>query len=350
MGEMKYEVNDPVRLTDDGRAILAIDQTLLPDHIAYIRLESPEQMYDAIKNLQVRGAPCIGIFAAYAMFIQSKVFAQVSDDKESFYRQLHKFAKYLSLAMPSAVDLTWALKRMERTAANNMRRSFDTIVEALRKEAVEIHEHNIATCESIANFGLSLINDGDGILTYCNAGALATSRYGTALGPLILGSKKGMKFEAYVCETRPMLQGSRLTAYELSNAGIDTTLICDNMAAQVMKEGRIKAVFVGADRVAANGDTANKVGTYALAVLARTFRIPFYVFCPTSTIDPTCEDGSMIDIEERDPDEIKTAYFKSPVAPASVKCYNPSSDVTPARLITAIVTEDGINYPPFDFN
>lgn len=346
---MKYEVNDPVRLTDDGRAILAIDQTLLPDHIAYIRLESPEQMYGAIKNLQVRGAPCIGIFAAYAMFIQSKVFAQVSADKESFYQQLHKFAKYLSLAMPSAVDLTWALKRMERTAANNMRRSFDTIVEALRKEAVEIHEHNIETCEAIANFGLSLINDGDGILTYCNAGALATSRYGTALGPLILGSEKGMKFEAYVCETRPMLQGSRLTAYELSNAGIDTTLICDNMAAQVMKEGRIKAVFVGADRVAANGDTVNKVGTLTLAILARTYRIPFYVFCPTSTIDPTCDDGTMIDIEERDPDEIKTAYFKSPVAPASVKCYNPSADVTPARLITAIITEDGINYPPYSF-
>ena len=346
---MKYEVNDPVRLTDDGRAILAIDQTLLPDHIAYIRLESPEQMYGAIKNLQVRGAPCIGIFAAYAMFIQAKVFAQVSADKESFYQQLHKFAKYLSLAMPSAVDLTWALKRMERTAANNMRRSFDTIVEALRKEAVEIHEHNIETCEAIANFGLSLINDGDGILTYCNAGALATSRYGTALGPLILGSEKGMKFEAYVCETRPMLQGSRLTAYELSNAGIDTTLICDNMAAQVMKEGRIKAVFVGADRVAANGDTVNKVGTLTLAILARTYRIPFYVFCPTSTIDPTCDDGTMIAVEERDPDEIKTAYFRSPVAPASVKCYNPSADVTPARLITAIITEDGINYPPYSF-
>lgn len=347
---MKYEVNDPVRLTDDGRAILAIDQTLLPGRVAYIRLETPEQMFDAIKLLQVRGAPCIGIFAAYAMLIEAKVFAQVSSDKEHFYQQLHKFAKYLSAAMPSAVDLSWALKRMERTAANNMRRSFDTIVEAMRREAVQIHEQNIQTCFTIANYGLTLINDGDGIMTYCNAGALATSRYGTGLGPILLGAEKGMDIKAYVCETRPMLQGSRLTAYELVNAGVDTTLICDNMAAQVMKEGRIKACFVGADRVAKNGDTANKVGTYGLAILARTFRIPFYVFCPTTTIDVRCDDGSKMTVTERDGDEIKTEYFKSPVAPLEVKCYNPSLDITPARLITAIITEDGINYPPFDFN
>ena len=347
---MKYEVNDPVRLTDDGRAILAIDQTLLPSRVAYIRLETPEQMYDAIKTLQVRGAPCIGIFAAYAMFIQAKVFAQVSSDKEHFYQQLHQFAKYLSTARPTAMNLPWALKRMERTAANNMRRSFDTIIEALRKEADEIHENNIQTCYTIANYGLSLINDGDGIMTYCNAGALATSRYGTGLGPLILGAEKGMNFHAYVCETRPMLQGARLTTYELVGAGVDTTLICDNMAAQVMKENRVKACFVGADRVAKNGDTANKIGTLGLAVLAKFFRVPFYVFCPTSTIDISCDDGSKIVLEERDPDETKKEYFKSPVAPEDVKCYNPSFDITPARFITAIITENGIFYPPFDFN
>ena len=347
---MKYEVNDPVRLTDDGRAILAIDQTLLPSRVAYIRLETPEQMYDAIKTLQVRGAPCIGIFAAYAMFIQAKVFAQVSSDKEHFYQQLHQFAKYLSTARPTAMNLPWALKRMERTAANNMRRSFETIIEALRKEADEIHENNIQTCYTIANYGLSLINDGDGIMTYCNAGALATSRYGTGLGPLILGAEKGMNFHAYVCETRPMLQGARLTTYELVGAGVDTTLICDNMAAQVMKENRVKACFVGADRVAKNGDTANKIGTLGLAVLAKFFRVPFYVFCPTSTIDISCDDGSKIVLEERDPDEIKKEYFKSPVAPEDVKCYNPSFDITPARFITAIITENGIFYPPFDFN
>lgn len=347
---MRYEVNDPVRLTDDGRAILAIDQTLLPNHVAYIRLETPEQMYNAIKSLQVRGAPCIGIFAGYAMFIRASQLVKECTDKESFYQQLHTFAKTLSTARSSVMDLPWALKRMERTAANNMRRSFETIVEALRREAVDIHDSNIRICFDIANYGLSLVNEGDGILTYCNAGALATSRYGTALGPLFLAAEKGMELHAYVCETRPMLQGARLTSYELTGAGVDTTLICDNMAAQVMKERRIKACFVGADRVAKNGDTANKVGTLGLAILARHFRIPFYVFCPTSTIDVSCDDGSKIALEERDHDEIKKEYFKSPVAPESVRCYNPSFDITDSRLITAIITEDGINYPPYDFN
>lgn len=346
---MKYELNDPVRLTDDGRAILAIDQTLLPNHIAYIRLETPHQIFDAIRSLQVRGASCIGILGAYAMFVQAKTIAQGSADKESFFRQIHEFAKYLNSALPTAMNLQWAIKRMARVAANNMSRSFDTIVEAMRREAVLIHEQNIQTCFTIANYGLTLINDGDGILTYCNAGALATSRYGTALGPLILGAKKGMDLHAYVCETRPVLEGARLTTYELSQAGVDTTLICDNTAAQVMKEGKIKACFVGAERVAKNGDTANSTGSFSLALLARSFRIPFYVFCTTTTIDVTCADGSGFVVEERGADEIKNEYFKSPVAPESVKCYNPSQDVTSSRLITAIITENGINYPPYSF-
>ena len=346
---MKYEINDPVRLTDDGRAILAIDQTLLPNHAAYIRIETQRQMYNAIRNMQVRGAPCIGIFAAYAMFLQAKVFAQSCSDKENFYQQLHTFAKVLSTACPTAVDLTWALKRMERAAANNMRRSFDTIVEAMRKEAEDIHEGNIRTCFAIANYGLSLVNEGEGILTLCNAGALATSRYGTALGPLLLGAEKGMDLKAFVCETRPRLQGARLTAYELINAGIDTTLICDSMASVVMKEKKVKACFVGCDRVAKNGDTVNEIGTSSLAILARFYKVPFYVFCPTSSIDVSCDNGSKIEIDRRDPDEIKTEFFKSPVAPEAVKCYNPAADVTDARLITAIITEQGINYPPYDF-
>ena len=347
---MKYEVNDPVRLTDDERAILAIDQTLLPNHVAYIRLQKPKEIFDAIKNMQVRGASCIGIFVAYAMFLQAKVLAKIYTDKEHFYQDLHKFAKYLSTARPTVMDLPWALKRMERTAANNMRRSFDTIVEAMRREAFQIHEQNIRTCFDIANYGLTLINDGDGVMTYCNAGALATSRYGTALGPLMLGVEKGMSFNAYVCETRPMMQGARLTAYELLNAGIDTTLICDNMAASVLSGHKVSACFVGADMVAKNGDTAGKIGTLGLAVLAKHYRIPFYVFCPTSTIDITCDDGSKIVVEERDPDEIKNEYFKSPIAPGEVNCFNPASDITDAGLITAIITEDGINYPPYDFN
>lgn len=346
---MKYEVNDPVRLTDDEMAILAIDQTLLPNRVAYIRLEKPQEIFDAIKTMQVRGAPCIGIFAGYAMFLQAKALAKTHTDKEHFYQDLHKFAKYLSTARPTVMNLPWALKRMERTAANNMRRSFDAIVEAMRREAIAIHENNIKTCYAIANYGLTLINDGDGVMTYCNAGALATSRYGTGLGPLILGAQKGMKLHAYVCETRPMLQGSRLTAYELGNAGVETTLICDNMAAVVMRQGWVKACFVGADRVARNGDTAGKIGTLGLAVLAKHYRIPFYVFCPTSTIDMTCDDGSKIIMEERSADEIKKEYFKSPVAPEETGCFNPASDITDARMITAIITEDGINYPPYDF-
>lgn len=347
---MKYEVNDPVRLTDDGKAILAIDQTLLPNHVAYIRLEKPQEMFDAIKTMQVRGAPCIGIFAGYAMFLQAKSLASIHTDKEHFYQDLHKFAKFLSTARPTVMNLPWALKRMERTAANNMRRSFDTIVEAMRREAVEIHEQNIRTCYAIANFGLTLINDGDSVMTYCNAGALATSRYGTGLGPLILGAQKGMDLHAYICETRPMLQGARLSAYELVNAGVKSTLICDNMAAVVMQQGWVKACFVGADRVAKNGDTANKIGTLGLAVLAKHYKIPFYVFCPSSTIDISCDDGSKIVMEVRDSDEIKREYFKSPVAPDAVDCFNPASDITDARLISAIITEDGINYPPYDFN
>lgn len=347
---MRYEVNDPVRLTDDGKAILAIDQSLLPNRVAYIRLETPKEMFTALKRFQVRGASCIGIFAAYAMFLQAKVFAAESQDKENFYQMLHTFAKYLSTARPTAVNLPWALKRMERTAANNMRRSFETIIEALRKEAESIHEQNIETCFTIANYGLVLINDGDGILTHCNAGALATSRYGTALGPLILGAEKGMKFSAYVDETRPRLQGSRLTAYELINAGVDTTLICDSMASLVMSQGKINACFVGADRVAKNGDTANEIGTAGLAILAQHYHIPFYVFCPTSSIDVTCDDGSKIEIEEREPEEIKNEFFRSPVAPEEAKCYNPAIDITNAGLITAIITEQGINYPPYDFN
>ena len=346
---MRYEANDPVRLADDGRAIIAIDQTLLPNHVAYIRLETGEQMFSALKFLQVRGGPCMGIFAAYAMFLMAKQYAVDSADKETFYQRLHTFAKHLSTATPTAVNLPWALKRMERAAANNMRRSYDTIIEAMRKEAEDIHEGNIETCFAIANYGLALINEGDGILTHCNAGALATSRYGTALGPLILGTQKGMKFHAYVDETRPRLQGARLTAYELVNAGVETTLICDSMASLVMKQGKIKACFVGADRVAQNGDTANEIGTSGLAILANHYHIPFYVFCPTSSIDATGDNGSKIFIEERGEDEMKREFFKATIAPEGTLWYNPASDITDAGLITAIITEQGINYPPYDF-
>ena len=210
-----------------------------------------------------------------------------------------------------------------------------------------IHEDDIAKCKAISEYGLTLVKDGDGILTHCNAGPLATSRYGTALGPILLGTERGMKFHVFSDETRPLLQGARLTSYELYRAGVDVTLICDNMASIVMKSGKVQACFVGCDRIAANGDFANKIGTSGVAILAKHYGIPFYTLGPTSTIDRNCPDGDHIPIEERDPDEIRTMWYEKPMALPGVKCYNPAFDVTDHTLLTGIVTEKGICYPPF---
>lgn len=220
------------------------------------------------------------------------------------------------------------------------------ILELLGRECRAIHEEDIAMCKAISRYGLSLLKDGDGILTHCNAGPLATSCYGTALGPLILGKELGMNFHVYADETRPLLQGARLTSYELNKAGIDVTLICDNMASMVMKNGWVQACFVGCDRVAANGDTANKIGTSGVAILAKYYGIPFYVLGPTSTIDLSCKTGADIKIEERSPDEIKKMFYKEPMAPEEVKCFNPAFDVTDHTLIAGIVTEKGICRAP----
>lgn len=222
------------------------------------------------------------------------------------------------------------------------------ILELLGRECRAIHEEDIAMCKAISRYGLSLLKDGDGILTHCNAGPLATSRYGTALGPLILGKELGMNFHVYADETRPLLQGVRLTSYELNKAGIDVTLICDNMASMVMKNGWVQACFVGCDRVAANGDTANKIGTSGVAILAKYYGIPFYVLGPTSTIDLSCKTGADIKIEERSPDEIKKMFYKEPMAPEEVKCFNPAFDVTDHTLIAGIVTEKGICRAPYE--
>lgn len=222
------------------------------------------------------------------------------------------------------------------------------ILELLGRECRAIHEEDIAMCKAISRYGLSLLKDGDGILTHCNAGPLATSRYGTALGPLILGKELGMNFHVYADETRPLLQGARLTSYELNKAGIDVTLICDNMASMVMKNGWVQACFVGCDRVAANGDTANKIGTSGVAILAKYYGIPFYVLGPTSTIDLSCKTGADIKIEERSPDEIKKMFYKEPMAPEEVKCFNPAFDVTDHTLIAGIVTEKGICRAPYE--
>ncbi len=344
---MKYKKSDPVRLTKDDASIEIIDQTLLPNMLKTVRLHTAEEIYSAIKKLQVRGAPCIGICAAYGVFVCAKRIS--SEDRGEFLAELKIAADCISSARPTAVNLSWAVNRMYSCAEKNNDLPREQLLKALKDESVKIHEEDIETCQIMSEFGLTLMRDGDSVLTHCNAGALATSRYGTGLGTLLLGAERGYKFHAYVDETRPLLQGARLTSYELSNAGIETTLICDNMASYVMSKGLVNAVFVGCDRVAVNGDTANKIGTSGLAVLAKHYGVPFYVFCPFSTIDADCKTGEDIQIEMRDGDEIKKMYFEKPIAPDSVECLNPAFDVTPAELITAIVTEKGIFYPPFDF-
>ena len=304
-----------------------LDQTLLPNKEVYITPKTKEEYFDAIKRLQVRGAPAIGIFAAYGM-------ALLDGDKA-------ELKKYLDSARPTAVNLSWATARMLK-AYNDGKSLID--------EAIEIHNEDKRMCCKISEYGLSLLHDGDGILTHCNAGALATSQYGTGLGPLLLGKEKGYNFKVFTDETRPLMQGSRLTSYELEKAGIDVTLICDNMASIVMKQGKIDAVLVGADRIAANGDTANKIGTSGTAILAKYYNIPFYVLAPYSTVDFNCECGNDIVIEERQPEEIKNMWFEKPVALPETKCYNPAFDVTDNELITAIITDKGIVKPPFKKN
>lgn len=306
--------------------LFILDQTLLPNEEKWVEITSKEQAYYAIKTLMVRGAPAIGIFAGYAM-------AQFSSDTN-----IYKLKEYLDSSRPTAVNLSWATARIVNAFEENKN---------LLDEAIAIHNEDIEMCRKISEYGLSLLKDGDGILTHCNAGELATSRYGTGLGPLILGKEKGYNFKVFSDETRPLLQGARLTSYELEKAGIDVTLICDNMASLVMKKGMINAVLVGCDRVAANGDTANKIGTNGVAVLAKYYGIPFYVLGPYSTVDFKCKSGNDIVIEERDGEEIKEKYFEKPTALAETKCFNPAFDITDSSLITAIITDKGIAYPPF---
>lgn len=332
-----------VKLENDGKSVTILDQTRLPNVIVYEKITTAEEVFDAIKKLKVRGAPAIGIFAAMGLSVCAK---GIYDDGEEFVNSLEKIAEYINCARPTAVNLSWALNRMVGVAKGNFQKTRAEILEALENEALKIQKEDIEVCEKISNYGLSLVKSGDGILTHCNAGPLATSKYGTGLGPIVLGLEQGMNFSCYVDETRPLLQGARITALELKNAGADVTLICDNMVSTVMKQGKINAVFVGCDRVAANGDTANKIGTSTAAIVAKHYNVPFYVFCPSSTVDFSCKTGDDIKIELRNGDEIRKMYFNTPSAP-EVECYNPSFDVTDNSLITAIVTEKGVCYPPF---
>ena len=310
-----------------------------------IRLRTVEEMEEAIRALRVRGAPAIGICAAYCMYVLAKSIR--TEDRPTFLKRLSDYGQQLDAARPTAVNLGWAIREMMRTALEHVHDTRGQMLDALYERAVAIHEEDIAKCRAISEYGLSLLKEGDGVLTHCNAGPLATSRYGTAQGPFLLAAERGMHIRVFADETRPLLQGARLTSYELQRAGVDVTLICDNMASLVMKNGWVQACFVGCDRVAANGDTANKIGTSGVAILAKHYGIPVYVLGPTSTIDMACPDGDHIPIEERDGEEIKTMWYEKPMALPEVKCYNPAFDVTDHELIAGIVTEKGICRPPY---
>lgn len=334
-------VVEPVRWRN-GRLTI-IDQTLLPAESVEIDLDTREAVWEAIKQLRVRGAPAIGVCAAYGVLVGLAERAPFPS-ADAVAAEVARIADYLASSRPTAVNLFWALDRMRRTAAGHA--DAESALQRLEAEAVEIYEEDKRRCRAIGEHGAPLIGEGDGVLTHCNAGSLATSAYGTALAAMFRARELGRRFSVYADETRPLLQGARLTAWELMQADIDVTVICDNMAAQVMRERRIQLVIVGADRIAANGDAANKIGTYGVAQLARAHDIPFYVAAPLSTFDAALATGALIPIEERASDEITHGFGKQ-TAPDGVKVYNPAFDVTPAELIAGIITERGILRPPY---
>lgn len=336
--------HDTVALNATKDALHIIDQTKLPGELVFLDLTTQAEIWNAIKILQVRGAPAIGVAAAYGLYLASRsIQAETAD---AFRTELHAAAEYLASSRPTAVNLRWALERMERAVSE-----LDTVAAirtTLLQESEAIHDEDIRVCRKIGEYGLELVEPGWGILTHCNAGQLATVKYGTATAPIYLGQERGYHFKVFADETRPLLQGARLTASELHAAGVDVTLICDNMAATVMKKGWVQAIFVGCDRVAANGDTANKIGTLGVAILAKRFGIPFYVCAPSSTIDLNTPTGAEIPIEEREGTEISTMWYEKPMAADGVNTFNPAFDVTDAELISGIVTEYGVAHAPYD--
>ena len=334
---------ETVDIDDENSALVIVDQTKLPEVVEILSLTKQEEIWDAIFHLKVRGAPAIGVAAAIAYYLAAKGIN--IEDLEEFYKELDKAREYLASSRPTAVNLFWALERMDKCARNHS--SVSLIKEALLLEAIKIRDEDIEVCKNIGLNGLKLIQEGNGILTHCNAGQLATVRYGTATAPIYQAFMNGVNFKVFVDETRPLLQGARLTAYELTSAGVDATLICDNMVSSLMKKGSINAVFVGCDRVAANGDAANKIGTSGVAILAKYYNVPFYICAPTSTIDMKCLTGNDIPVEERAGEEITEMWYENRMAPKDIKTYNPAFDVTDNSLITGIITEYGILYPPY---
>ncbi len=354
-----YKEKDTVALNEETDSVTMIDQTLLPGTAQTIELTQLEDMYEAIASLRVRGAPAIGVAAAMCIYVLMKRHA--SDDLSSFRGYMDACCDRLCSSRPTAVNLSWALGRMKKamsaataSVAEEAPEDFSPvrtrILEALKKEALTIRDEDIDACRKIGEYGLGLIENGYGILTHCNAGRLATVRYGTATAPMYLAAEKGTDIRVYCDETRPLLQGARLTAYELSEAGINTTLICDNMASSLMKAGKIDIVFVGCDRVAANGDVANKIGTSGVAILAAHYGIPFYVCAPLSSIDINTATGDDIIIEQRDPSEVTELWYSKRMAPdnAHFSVYDPAFDVTDNSLVTGIITPKGILKHPYD--
>ncbi|WP_029322607.1 S-methyl-5-thioribose-1-phosphate isomerase [Butyrivibrio sp. AE3004] len=378
---------ETVALRDDLDAVEIIDQTLLPGKIETILLKTGEEIWNAIYLLQVRGAPAIGVTAGFGLYILMK--HTQAETYADFMRELKEKSDYLNSSRPTAVNLSWALGRMRnhvrecaeavevgyetnitkplvtqqvidienrindvevipKADSGKMKTIRDILILSMKNESERIKSEDIDVCRRIGENGLTLIKNGYGLLTHCNAGQLATCKYGTATAPMYLAHEKGYKIKVYCDETRPLLQGARLTAFELHSAGIDTTLLCDNMSASLMKSGLIDAIFVGCDRVAANGDAANKIGTSVVATVAKRYNIPFYVCAPKSTIDINTEIGAEIKIEQRKPEEVTEMWYKERMAPEGVKVYNPAFDVTDNELITAIITEHGVLRPPYN--
>ena len=333
----------PLRWNDNEQFVELIDQTRLPVEEVWLRIETPEQMAEAICSLRVRGAPAIGIAAAFGVVLS------LGGEGGAPYERVLAAMALLAKTRPTAVNLFYALDRIRRVAEENRSATGEQLKSRLLEEAHRIFDDDMKAGRQLGENGLSLLSSGMTVLTHCHTGGVATSGYGTALAPLLLSKERGIDLRAYVDETRPLLQGSRITAWELGKSGIPATLITDSMAGHVMKDGRIDAVFVGADRIAANGDVANKIGTYSLAVLARAHDIPFYVSAPVSTIDLGTPTGGDITIEERGAAEV-THGFGRQTAPDGISVYNPAFDVTPAELVSAIITERGIVRPPYGEN
>lgn len=336
---------DTVCLDEEKDAVVIIDQTKLPGSIEIISLRTAEEIWNAIYLLKVRGAPAIGVAAAYGIYVLAKQID--TEDYEIFCREFKKQKDYLDSSRPTAVNLSWALNRMQRVVETHAGEPVACIKQYLKEESIAIQEEDIWVCRMIGEYGLSLVAPGDGILTHCNAGQLATSKYGTATAPIYLGEERGYHFRVFADETRPLLQGARLTAFELQSSGVDVTLICDNMSATVMKKGWVNAVFVGCDRVAANGDAANKIGTSVVAAVAKYYGVPVYICAPTSTIDMNTPTGADIEIEQRPAEEVTEMWYQERMAPEGVKVFNPAFDVTDHELIAGIVTEYGVARAPY---